>query len=150
MSPKNNHDVATRISVLTCTLQKLTNDLESNFTSKYNLTPSEFHFLSHLHLIKDVNIKNIAQSMQISYGRISHILNSLENKGFVKRELNHKDKRNIVIHLTDKAKDMIDKAHKQYMEMHTSILGTLQNDKKEALITSLESYLDSIKNYMNK
>jgi hypothetical protein len=36
------------------------------------------------------------------------------------------------------------------MEMHTSILGTLQNDKKEALITSLESYLDSIKNYMNK
>lgn len=150
MSANKNYEVAQRLSMLTCTLQKVTNDLESDFTAKYNLTPSEFHFLTHLHIIKNVNIKSIAQAMNISYGRISHILNALENKGFVKRDFNKKDKRNIVISLTNKAKDVIEKAHSQYMDLHNQILNTMDNSKKEALVNTLEEYLQSVKGFMNK
>lgn len=150
MSANKNYEVAQRLSMLTCTLQKVTNDLESDFTAKYNLTPSEFHFLTHLHIIKNVNIKSIAQAMNISYGRISHILNALENKGFVKRDFNKKDKRNIVISLTNKAKDVIEKAHSQYMDLHNQILNTMDNNKKEALVNTLEEYLQSVKGFMNK
>ncbi|HOJ38090.1 MAG TPA: MarR family transcriptional regulator [Ignavibacteriales bacterium] len=145
-----NHEIAQRLSILTCTLQKVTNDLESDFTAKYNLTPSEFHFLTHLHIIKNVNIKSIAQAMNISYGRISHILNALENKGFVKRDFNKKDKRNIVISLTNKAKDMIEKAHAQYMDMHGEILKNFDAKKSETLVNTLEEYLNSVKSFMQK
>lgn len=141
-------EVARRLSVLTCTLQKLTNELESEFTSNLNLTPSEFHFLSHLHLVEDLTIKNISEVMSISYGRISHILNSLENKGFVKRENNAKDKRNVVIKLTDKTKSTIAKANDNYLKMHSDILGMMENDHKDSLVGSLENYLGSIRNYM--
>ena len=47
----------------------------------------------------------ISEAMRSTKGRVSAILNSLEKKGFVGREIDRDNRRNIIVTLTDSGRD---------------------------------------------
>ena len=49
----------------------------------------------------------ISEAMRSTKGRVSAILNSLEKKGFVGREIDRDNRRNIVVTLTDSGRDYV-------------------------------------------
>ena len=48
--------------------------------------------------------RDISEEMNISTARVATILNSLENKGFVERQIDREDRRRILVTLTQKGK----------------------------------------------
>ena len=49
----------------------------------------------------------ISEAMKSTKGRISAILNSLEKKGFIGREIDKDNRRNIIVTLTDSGRDYV-------------------------------------------
>ena len=49
----------------------------------------------------------ISEAMRSTKGRVSAILNSLEKKGFVGREIDRDNRRNIIVTLTDSGRDYV-------------------------------------------
>lgn len=49
----------------------------------------------------------ISEAMRSTKGRVSAILNSLEKKGFVGREIDRDNRRNIIVTLTDSGRDHV-------------------------------------------
>ena len=50
---------------------------------------------------------DISETMKSTKGRISAILNSLEKKGFIDREIDKDNRRNIIVTLTNSGKDYV-------------------------------------------
>ena len=68
---------------LTCELARTCTNKEHFFASKFNLTPAEFRCLRLFRESSTVPIKQIAIQMNLTPGRITHILTSLEAKKYI-------------------------------------------------------------------
>ena len=87
-----NYTNAELMAQLTCELARTCSSKENFFAAKYDLTPAEFRCLR---LFKDsptIAIKKIAIHMNLTPGRITHILTSLEAKNYVERKVDQKNK----------------------------------------------------------
>lgn len=78
--------------------------------------------LAILYLLEHKNIVlpgEMSNEMNISSARVAAMLNSLENKGLITREMDKRDRRKILVSLTQKGKDLAVK-HRQKVENHTA------------------------------
>ncbi|VEU80987.1 MarR family winged helix-turn-helix transcriptional regulator [Haploplasma axanthum] len=71
---------------------------------KINSTFAGERFIMQLLTMKkeDITPGDISNEMNISTARVAAILNSLESKGYIRREVNQVDRRKIIVKLTDK------------------------------------------------
>ncbi|MCL1917016.1 MAG: MarR family transcriptional regulator [Peptococcaceae bacterium] len=87
----------------------------------------------------------ISHEMNISSARITAILNNMEDKGLVTREIDRSDRRRILIRLTQPGKDLAD-YHRQKVITHTihmlSLLGEQDAREYVRLTKKLASELD--------
>ena len=89
--------------------------------------------LHHIAINKDHIIPSeISDATGISGARIAAMLNSLENKGFITRQIDRTDRRRILVTLTDKGKEQ-EEAHRQALiETIEKMLRSLgEHDAKE-------------------
>lgn len=125
-------------------LEKICQEKENYFANKFNLTSGEFRCLR---LLKDncyYSTKGIANQMDLTSGRITHIISSLEKKGYVTREIDTNDRRNIKVSLTDEALPFIQKLDKQYNKLHESIIATIEEQEREPMINSLDTMFSAL------
>lgn len=91
--------------------------------------------LAILYILDQKNIvlpSEMSSEMNISSARVAAMLNSLEDKGFVTREIDKTDRRKILVNLTEKGRQVAEK-HSQQLESHTAKMLELlgENDAKE-------------------
>ncbi len=87
------------------------------YTKKYELTPQQYNVLRIVRgqKTKSANLKLITQRLLDRWSDVSRLIDNLVGKGYLEKEKNIFDKRNIVISLTEKGLkvlkdlDMIDK-----------------------------------------
>ena len=74
--------------------------------------------LHYLQKNEDVTAKILQQQMEVSMPRITAIINSLEEKQLVERNVSQVDRRKIIISLTDKAKASLqERENKRYRDV---------------------------------
>ncbi len=74
----------------------------------------------------------ISEEMNISSARVTTILNSLENKGLITREIDKNDRRKIIVNLTNKGRKKAKNNKKIIVSLTSQILEFLgENDSKE-------------------
>jgi DNA-binding MarR family transcriptional regulator len=56
-------------------------------------------------------VSELCTELEISASRVSRILNSLENKNFIKRSIANNDRRTISIEITKEGRDAVKKLH---------------------------------------
>ena len=66
-----------------------------------------------------ISAGDIATAMNTSSARVANLLNTLENKGFIERCIDTNDRRKILVVITDKGKQTIEKS-KNLMQEHLS------------------------------
>ena len=66
-----------------------------------------------------ISAGDIATAMATSSARVANLLNTLENKGFIERCINTSDRRKILVIITKKGRQTIEKS-KQLMQDHLS------------------------------
>lgn len=72
-----------------------------------DFSKGEIGVLSYLSFNKnDVSAGELSDELKVSTARIASILNSLENKKYIKRRSDKKDKRKILVSITNKGKNL--------------------------------------------
>ena len=142
-----NINLAKEMAHLTCNLARTCNEKENHFASMFNLTPAEFRCLRLFEEQTSMTIKDLGSMMELTPGRITHILTSLESKNFVKRSSDPKDKRNIIVMLTSKSQPFIKNVTDSHIKIHKEILERIPSDKREAVISAMDEVVKALKDW---
>lgn len=140
---------ANDLSTLTFEMQKICSLKETSFCKSINLTPIEFRCLRYLYNNNFLRVNELAKKMELTPSRVTTLLNSLEKKEYIKRDISPNDRRIIKVALTDDgeqfAKDISDK----YIDFHKEILDLVENeDEINDLLQNLNNFQQMMQIFM--
>jgi len=136
------------VSRLLCELTRLCNIKEEYFASNFNLSPGELRLIK---LFTDRNfypIKELCALLNLTPGRITHLVTSLENKKLIKRKVNYKDKRNITVCLSAKSKKYMKTLSNSHIEFNRKILEHLSEKKMKTAVEILNTLVELLKQWV--
>ena len=105
----------------------------------YDISLDQWIILSLVYQNEGCNQKNLAEVSHKDRAVITRILNKLENNGLIERKTSYHDKREFLIYLTDKCKDL-------YIKTSATVS---QNAREIKLIFS-KSELEQLESLLNK
>ena len=83
-------------------------------------------------------------TMMVTSGTMTNRIDQLEKEGFVARIQNLKDKRSVLVKLTEKGYLIIDTAVTDHVETQTSLISAIDERQRDHLNALLKSYLSNI------
>ena len=83
---------------------------------------------------KDVKVSDLSAQLQITPPAVTHIINSLEDGGYVERLADATDRRLVLVKLTERGKHVIAAVREKFLETLKDLLGVLgERDSQEFL-----------------
>jgi MarR family 2-MHQ and catechol resistance regulon transcriptional repressor len=135
---------------LTCKLARACNRKETSFADLFQLTPTELRCLRMFSRKSTVSIKEMIDELEISAGRVTHILTSLEKKKYIIRRVDKTDKRNHLVDLTPESKKFISQLTKKHIELHKNILDNINDDNKEIITRVMTDLIAALNSWSDK
>ncbi len=143
-------EMAKAMADLTCELAKTCFEKEKYFAALFNLTTAEYKCLRLFTNTTSKSIKEIALEMNLTPGRITHILTSLEAKKLIERKVDQTDRRNVIVHLTNKSKPFLSNLNEAYVKIHEELLNNIDTKKQEIVINSMKELLKALQSWRDK
>jgi len=135
---KNNQAHTESLLELILQLVKFCQAKEQYFANRHNLTTVELRCLQYFKTKHCASVKELSQGLELSSGRITHIITSLEKKKLVTREIDKNDRRSINVCLTKQAIPFTQVLNKSYIELHEKILRNIPTEERKSIIKALE------------
>ena len=111
------------------------------------LSMSEVHVLEAVEKLPEPSMTAISQKLGITPGSLSVAINTLFQKGYVRRYTDNYDRRKVLVALEDKSKTVLDIHQKFHQHMIDSVFSDLKLGEDEILIQSLKNVSDYFKLY---
>ena len=80
------------------------------FLEKIDLTYTQYIVMLVLWENEQINVKNLGEKLFLDSGTLTPLLKKLENKGYIERNRSTNDERNLIISITQKGKELKNKA----------------------------------------
>jgi len=141
---------AVRLADLTFSLLARCQEKEARLAEEHGLFQAEFKCLRLFGSDESLNNKKIAQRMNLSPSRLTRIIDGLEKKGYMQREINQKDRRNMRVSLSRRGKIFTNKLNKAFIDIHSEILQDIDISQHESLITAMEHLQLAIEKWLQK
>jgi len=142
-------EYAKSIAKLTFEMEKVCHTKEILFCKSINLTPIEFRCLRFLIKNDFSQVKDLASNMDLTPSRVTTLLNSLEDKNYVKRDISSEDRRIIKVSLTDIGIEYTKQIQEKYIKFHEDILSSVENENKlQEMICSLQSFQNTLEQFL--
>jgi MarR family transcriptional regulator, 2-MHQ and catechol-resistance regulon repressor len=106
--------------------------------AKNNLSITEFSVLEVLYLKEKQTIHQIGNSVLISSGSMTYVIDKLEQRGLINRIACPDDRRVIHVMLTADGHELMKKIMPKHQELVDNMLGSLNNDEAEILVKLLK------------
>ncbi len=135
---------AERLSKLTFMMAKACQDKEHYFSKLYNLTTAEFRLLRFLKDKFTINAKELAGQIGVTQGRVTQVLTTLEEKGYIIRDMDLEDRRNIKISLTDTARPFIQAITKKHVELNFKVLEKIPAEIRDTVLEAVEELITTL------
>jgi len=135
---------------LTFNLLKKCQEKEERLASQLKITVPEFRCIRMFRDDTQLHIKTLIERVDLSSSRLSRILESLEDKGFVTRKLDRSDRRSIIVSLTKKGISLFGELEKRFMEIHYDILEGVPENMHEPLTSGLRDLLGSLNRWLDE
>lgn len=97
------------------------------------LTISQFGVLEILHHIGPLNQKDLAKKLLSSNSNLVTVIDNLEKNGLVRRERSEADRRNFIVHLTDKGRKVIVEIFPKHLNMISEAFNKLNEREIDTL-----------------
>lgn len=111
-----------------------------------DITTDQFSTLQYIFKREKCTSTEIAHEFGVGKSAVTAQINRLEDKGLIERARNHKDRRVVYLHATDKGKEFITYTEKALFD----VLGTyLKNFEEDEIYTFIHS-LERLANIMNE
>lgn len=102
-----------------------------------DLTMTEFHTIEIIGSNRERNMSETAKSLNITQGTLTTGVDNLVKKGYVKRGKSAKDKRKVVISLTEKGERALASHDEFHQDLVNTTLSGLESDQERVLIKAL-------------
>lgn len=141
---------AKSLADLTFTLLANCQQKEEKLAEIHGLTQAEFRCLRLFTTDEVVNNKLIAKRMNLSPSRLTRIIDGLVNKGYITREINPMDRRNMKVSLSHKGVILVQQLNKAYIGIHQEILMDIDESQHKQLITAMTQLLSALEKWIAK
>lgn len=122
-------------------ISDLLSEIESKNNSEFKLGKVETLYLQYLYDVdKPVNMKAITNHLRVSQSRITHLSDSLIEKGYVDRYASKEDRRVNFAYLTDKGKEMINTKANGNTQFYSASLEKYDQKKAKEILESLTEW----------
>lgn len=112
---------------------KLRQDGDAAF-ARYGLTGPQVGYLSYiLKFGGSLSQKELEKAAGVSHPTIVGVIGRLQKKGYVEVTTDEKDRRNRIVHLTDKARNVTEQLRKGGQEMDARMLEGMTGEEKQEL-----------------
>lgn len=134
-----NAEFAKRIFDIIARLKR--SDIHSSSDTEGDIRPSEEMFLIKIDMLSsnhNVKVNDLVNLLKFAPSTVSTILKALEDNGYIIREINKDNRREVFVYLTDKGKSRLDSAKKHHFDMVSDLISYLGEDDAVKLIEILE------------
>ncbi len=111
------------------------------------LSMTEVHVLEAIDNIAEPSMTNISAKLGITAGSLSVSVNTLFQKGYVRRYTDADDRRKVLIALEPKAEEVLNVHAAFHKEMIDAVFTALRLEEDEVLIQSLKKVKDFFRDY---
>jgi MarR family transcriptional regulator, temperature-dependent positive regulator of motility len=119
----------------------------SELTEPCDLSPIQFGALASLHKEPGIDQRGLARVMGIDAVSTHHLVDELEARGLLHRDINPEDRRGRVLNLTAKGTRLLLKLLPQARAAHDQILGSLSAAECRTFLTLLKRVVDANQKY---
>jgi MarR family transcriptional regulator, 2-MHQ and catechol-resistance regulon repressor len=106
--------------------------------SRYGLEMGSFHILEFLYNKGPHPIQKIGEKFSIPSGSVTYVVDKLEKKGLIQRELSPEDRRSVIVKLTDTGQALFDDIFPKHTEAIAEVFAVLTDEEKRTLIELLK------------
>jgi len=117
---------------------------------QHGLYQAEFKCLRLFGSAESLNNKEIARRMNLSPSRLTRIIDGLVAKGYMQREIDQNDRRNMRVSLSRRGNSLTSKLDKAFIDLHYEILKDIDVSQHESLITAMEHLQLAIEKWLQK
>jgi len=109
-----------------------------------NLSFMDLHLIGIAHENPDYILREIRDILQVPQTTLSSIISRLENQGYIRRVINHRDMRSFSIEVTEKGRQMYEEHKRNDREKAEQILLMLDEDERDDFIRLFEKVANSV------
>lgn len=114
-----------------------------------DITLNDMHVMEAIGMNQKRNMSAIAATLEVTVGTLTIAMNNLVKKGYVKRTRSAKDRRVVLVSLTDKGEKAFHHHMAYHEEMINAIMAKLEGEKLDVLVEALhgvQAYLTATQN----
>ena len=141
---------AERLADLTFSLLQRCQEKEVWLAEEHELFQAEFRCLRLFGSDESLNNTQISKRMKLSPSRLTRIIDTLVQKGYMKREIEQYDRRNMRVFLSRRGKILTNKLNKAFVDIHNDILKDIDVSQHETLITAMGHLQLAIEKWLQK
>ena len=141
---------ASKLADLTFKLLANCQEKEARLAENYGLTQSEFRCLRLFNKNDVLNNKQVAERMNLSPSRLTRIIDGLVAKGYIIRQIEPSDRRNMKVELSKRGKVIVQKLNDAYVNIHKEILEDIDRSQHKPLISAMENLLVALQKWIAK
>ena len=135
---------------LTFSLLARCQEKEARLAEEHGLFQVEFRCLRLFGVDENLNNKAIAKRMELSPSRLTRVIDGLVKKGYMIREIDPTDRRNMIVSLSRRGKMLSNKLNKAFVGIHYEILQDIDNSRHESLITAMGNLNSAVEKWLQK
>jgi len=121
---------------------------EKRLAKESGLTSAEFRALRFFAIHDIRNNKDVSTLMVISQSRSTRILDGLCDKGYIEREIDVSDRRNMVLSLTAKGRRKVTEINQEYLMTHKNILQNFTLKESQHIIQGVNRLVDALEEWL--
>ena len=141
---------AEHLADLTFNLLARCHEKEAWLAKEHGLFQAEFKCLRLFGSDESLNNTQISKRMNLSPSRLTRIIDTLVEKGYMKREIEQYDRRNMRVFLSRRGKLLTNKLNKTFVDIHEDILQDIDVSQHEPLITAMGHLQAAIEKWLEK
>lgn len=142
-------DSAEKLAELTFKLLDSCHRKDEVRVKEYHLTQAEFRCLRLIHEKETINSKIVAERMGLSPSRCTRIINGLVVKGFIERQEEPNDRRNMRLSLTPAGYEFLRYVSTQYIDLHKEVLNVLSHQERTVVLQVMVNLFSRIDTWLS-
>lgn len=150
MRPEELENTASNLADLTFRLLASCHEKEERLAKNHGLTQAEFRCLRLIQAGENINNREIAERMKLSASRLTRIIDGLVLKGYVMREIEPSDRRNMRVYLSSKGIEFTQRLNGDYLNIHKDILSDIDLVQHAPLINAMTHLLSALERWIAK
>lgn len=108
------------------------------------ITLAQCHIILEIGRRGETSLGDLALSIGLDKSTLSRHINGMVNKGLAKRETDKKDRRYVIITLTDKGRELLQSIEEMRASRYERILKLIPEDRLTLVLESLDMFLDAL------